>query len=524
MLIAFPTKSESSRANAFTGTTTGSTTGGSTGGTTGGSTGGSGHWDVTYTVASDTFETDGPCGDYAGTWSPPYNAGGCGTGGGGPLLFCLSYGDAYVSGTVTAHLVWNDGNGGQTNPPEAVVVEERSFAAWGGDSGSCSCGLTVVDSHSTANRSGDKSGLRWTVKENPGTSFDMPVSCSMSAYGHVSSTSAYNPYGGCYVSYGITPHDVRLNLDGGLVAAPGTSYLIGQLLTGTIVAPYTVASRTWSVSGGEPFKRFDVDFVPGAQISTGHRVNLASTDLSAATLACCFARTGSPTISCALHLTLPELSPTGGLAVTVSKDTATVAPTSSVSVDHDGTVILVNSSLHSGATLRISTSSRMDWSGTVTSPSGYGSDGGWNFTQLITLGSSRHVPPSTTQTEQCGNGTAWWTSGLDTAWGYEPQDGLFPDDGTEGHAFDCPSFGLEADADSYSARQDFEVYQLYLPPGTGSQYVPLKKFTWYWTGTATWGGSPWVLSGDSCGHTAPLNYPSFPDWDHLVQAPHITFR
>lgn len=465
--------------------------------------------------------------------------GGAWTGGSGPIFALYTYGTGETSGEVTAHFAW-DGGSPHVDPPERVVVEERATASWSGDSGSVSCGLTVVDSHSTANHGADESGLRWTVVDSHSGSFSLPTSCTMSADVAVAQNSPYNIWGSCLVTYSATPHDVRLDLTGGLVDDPGTRYLIGQRLTGTIDAPFTVASRTWSVSGGDAFKAFSHDYDYPPPVSYGHRIDLTSSDFSATDLICCFAKEDSATVTCNLKLTLPELNPTGGLSVTLSKDTEIEAPTVTTLTITDGTIVLTDPTSKPDARLVLANASPntspvkgIIWSGGVTSPSGYGTGGGWCYFQILTLGSTCHVPPSTTLTEQCGSSSwGWWTVGLDSTYPYEPVNDLFntfvdvANPTTTHEANDSPYFPLNdpSGADSFNLRQDFEVYQMYQPPGAGSQLVPVQKFTWYWAGSATWNGSTWSLTGATNSHTTPVDYPSFPDWSHLMKGFDITFR
>gem|GEM_PF-6886443 len=113
--------------------------------------------------------------------------------------------------------------------------------------------------------------------------FDLPFSCSP--------TASAGDNGIITVSYTVTVDSPSITLAGGLLASPGTSYLIGQQLTATTRLPFqlTASSWAWSVTGGDPFKSFAVDDVPGTLHSTGHRVDLSQTDLSASQLACCFA-------------------------------------------------------------------------------------------------------------------------------------------------------------------------------------------------------------------------------------------
>jgi len=235
-------------------------------------------------------------------------------------------------------------------------------------------------------------------------------------------------------------------------------------------------------------------------------------------------------------------SPTAGLDVPFSAGTSTALPTAPDVSIVDGVVQIANPTSRGGATIGVvnaspppSPVSGIYWSDTVKTLDGYGTGGGWDYIQIVTLGSSRTLTSGGTQTEQCGTDDqsnpdhGWWTRGLDSTYPYEPlldnppdvfaADGIFV-----GKANDHPSFDLTSDATSYTARQDFEVWEMYLPPGDRSQFVPLQKFTWSWGGTATWDGSEWLLTGESQTHTDPTRLPSFPDWTYPVRASYVVFR
>jgi len=55
---------------------------------------------------------------------------------------------------------------------------------------------------------------------------------------------------------------------------------------------------------------------------------------------------------------------------------------------------------------------------------------------------------------------------------------------------------------------------MYLPNGTGSCYVPLKAFNWFWAGQAqpTGSGGIWQLSNTNSGWSLGDEYPTHPQW------------
>jgi hypothetical protein len=82
------------------------------------------------------------------------------------------------------------------------------------------------------------------------------------------------------------------------------------------------------------------------------------------------------------------------------------------------------------------------------------------------------------------------------------------------------------------SNETFKMYVMFLPPGGKSQYVPLlftqtggppfsAYIQWSWTGTATWDGMKWNLTG--AGQSAgpggtSTNIDYHPIWTQNVQA------
>jgi hypothetical protein len=107
-------------------------------------------------------------GDYGGSYG-----GGALTGGGfpgSPPLLASGPGTASATGQITVVFEWDDGGNPANLPPPVAIVKETSFAYYFGDSGSCANGLgnpvVMVSPYEAYS-----SGIRWTVKQNPGVEF-----------------------------------------------------------------------------------------------------------------------------------------------------------------------------------------------------------------------------------------------------------------------------------------------------------------------------------------------------------------
>ena len=224
------------------------------------------------------------------------------------------------------------------------------------------------------------------------------------------------------------------------------------------------------------------------------------------------------------------------------------------------------------------------YSGTTTSTD----SGGFRWVQVVTYGTTRTVadgsPKGTVQQKVCGPAAGspgvYWNRGLDTFYPYAPVDtsdvnfnppntvdandgwglmyranggtrdanGNLTGPGESGdtpgndlHRQDAASGGTTTGApkaSAYRIRDDFTVYQLYRPPGAGSQFVPVQSFHWYWGGRLKWSESPTAPGGgiwlstipefgfhdfDSITPRASIVFPDFL-WDRLMHGDFTTFR
>ncbi|MFY9234334.1 MAG: hypothetical protein WAO58_07730 [Fimbriimonadaceae bacterium] len=111
---------------------------------------------------------------------------------------------------------------------------------------------------------------------------------------------------------------------------------------------------------------------------------------------------------------------------------------------------------------------------------------------------------------------------LDTTYPYEPDPydpapgspGTFAADGVPNIRGDAPVAPLFPPTISQtSALDSFDLWLMYLPPGTGSVFVPIKKLQWFWAGDAQRTiPNPWILVSSDSGWGYAGDYPAFPAW------------
>ncbi len=221
-------------------------------------------------------------------------------------------------------------------------------------------------------------------------------------------------------------------------------------------------------------------------------------------------------------MTVPTGSkPSTGIDATPNVDAVTVGPTSTYQTVSVGSVTITASNSIALAHCAVDSTVGILFRSTISTPSAYvhsgsgaSAKGGWHYVQLISLGRTR-VVSGTTQTLRVGG----QTDGLDTCYPYEPA-GVTPNvwdaDTTERRADDGPAESLDTIASSYTINEHFNVYVMYMPPGSDSKFVPLRKYPWSWGGTATYASSVWTLSASSASCSSAVDYPAHPNWARLI--------
>jgi len=464
-------------------------------------------------------------------------------------------GDLHCDGAITATFTWS--GGADDPPPTSVVIMEQSSVIAGGvamsnglpstftlDSGvdfnPVTGSPTPASGASYVNLNSSSGGTRYKIKEAPGLSFSITCSPSLEVVGIDMSVAGPPSNGGGSgrggISYQATATPLEIVLSGGIGARDQKKFLIGQQVTATIATgglTATNANYYWAVSGGEAFKSWTPTDKPNTSTTF---VGLSGQ--TASTLTFCFRKVASSgtkeTVACPVHLAVPTGAlPTAGLDAQLSRDCTVDVPIVTFTA-FTGTVQSIISDHFPDKTnpkgmqfldcldpllTAKGQSEGISWNGTVKAPTGYGSGGGWNYTQLVTPGRS---------TTTAGVALPFSLNGtlvLDNTFGYDPvftdTPSLFPDDGTLEESYDSPSyyfgqpFGTASHVEVFD---NFQTYILYKPPGTGSQFVPLKNSTWYWKGQGDQGtsGGIWILSKQDAKWTLGSDFPVHPMWSHNV--------
>lgn len=337
---------------------------------------------------------------------------------------------------------------------------------------------------------------------------------------------------------------------------------------------------------GNPFKQFY--FTRGANGSAGHKIDLSPSDYTAPSLVCCFANQGNPAITCATHLAVPSGAlPTEGLDVTVSANISVSRPnlppisppdTSTLGVTPGVNFLSPGSQTTPGL---LSVTDADDLNGTKTAPLGTAyrarvttpdefvqnmsnlqAFGGWVWVQGIEEASYRTCGSSIKQTLQLNPDSSGDTlHGLDFDLPYAPVTTydmtgvdtidndpahssstfkMYVANGKLGRTHDTPleplyltdstsphdSNGQPIAAGFYAIDETFSVWQMYRPPGEGSQFVPVQSFRWHWTSGdgIQWNGSAWGYKSSMHGGVTRLPADTvWPSWARVYQGSHPHF-
>ncbi|RYG39571.1 hypothetical protein EON81_00275 [bacterium] len=372
-------------------------------------------------------------------------------------------------------------------------------------------------------------GTRYSVKTDPGASFN--VNCSPSA----SASDASGHLADTLVSYNASTYipELVFNDNNGIYVGGSRRYLIGQKVEAALTIPSSVASssvsKNWSAIGGNAFH----DWVA----SDGEAPNPTPIIAGQEDFSCYFRKPLPALISVGAHLDFPAfVAPTGGIDLQMAVPVEVVRPpvTSFIcrmrpdfvsppasyafgGLNYNYTSNGVGIYYHNlsetspytflgffglpcpspnpvGA-YPLSVGIRWDgymktWTGSTSSnPWPSGSQGGWHFVQTVVCDRTRvHL----TMNEKLeANGVKM----LDTSYPYEPESystntpdevvGQWPADGSSHSAGDAPSTPLTSVTSSTkTGHETFECYMMYIPPGNESRYVPMVKVDWFWSGEA----------------------------------------
>lgn len=445
------------------------------------------------------------------TGQPPDSHGGggwsCNEGSPPGTLGVAGTGSVECTGTITGTITWQ----GEGEMPSAVVIKETATALWNGEDGVAADGMGNF-----AGSSGTITTVRYSGITDPATV--IVKSCAPYAYAEY---YGEDPPAVAGVSYKVEVIPVEVMLGGGIGEPHEKKFLIGQLVTGTVVAQgdndLTQTTWSWSVDKGEPFKDYQ------ASDSLGVFIALTAGDLDDATLLFHFKKPESEfvRVQCQVHFAVPQGSlPSGGIIVAPHRDCLDKAPGDTLLVTVPGSTDIY---YQGGAywanltppVLGLQTVNPFNfgtqWSNQVTTPSEFGPDlGSWNITQLVT--------PQ--RTVVAGGSHVWSLNGLTVL------DGMFPYSHIETPCNDSHSGGdapgNELSSPSYTTQskvnnETFTTYSMYKPPGEGSVYVPLSCYRWSWTGTADKINFVWTLSGANQGIFQRIQkFPPHPVWTQNV--------
>lgn len=445
-------------------------------------------------------------------------------------------GTATCTGDITTTFTWvpDQGNSTTDPPPTSVVIAEEGNTAVSSynsvpdtvaTTATCDNGLGfsfVPTTGSNNSKNGTSNGTRYQIKENPGSAFTIKCSPSATVEGTGIDWPPTTNGGNLSLRYKATALPLEVVLSGGIGPKNNKSFLIGQQVSGSISAgglPVVPKSCNWSADAGSPFSDYKVVWSASTPNTTSATfVPLGTQTQPTVSFHFKQAPTGGATANVSTPVTLAVPAgalPAAGLTTTLTQQCYIDPPNKTIDV-HIGTVQgLPNAASPqymglSGATTPEGDIVGIFWRGTVTTPSKYGSGGGWNVTQLITPSRTRRENGVMQKTQANG------VLALDTTFGYEPVSPkpLYTDNGVVQGNSDSPSTPWDTTTSIKSANDSFNDYMMYLPNGTGSCYVPLRAFNWFWAGQAQPNGSTgaWQLSNTNSGWSLGAEYPAHPQW------------
>lgn len=444
-----------------------------------------------------------------------------------------SYGSVTCSGQITVTMTWKptDGDDDDTPPPYVMIVMD-STANWSGDSGNCANGLD----HSPVpnpplNGYQQSSGISYELVAGKDEIIRYITPTAYALVNNPALGESTTAVAGVSIKYTAVPIEIKLT--GVLHPDKDRRILIGQTLGAYVsIGGLPMGNNPtyeWDVSGGDPFQEFVVNYVSGQpesayvdefspQTTEELSTHLRTHSESPYQVTCTFYW---PWRNTTLELTEDVLAskPSASTSVeTVFPDLYAVSGSTYVQTmtDPDATAHRQEDPFVPG----------IEWIGDIETPSVFGGGGSWAIVQLITPGRERDglVPFDTRPEPGLPAIPINGLQGLDKVFpypGFPPySDGIYPADGTPRSSNDNPQepviIGLLYNH-WVDVLDSFDTYYFYKPPGTYSQWVPLRKLDWYWesaahcnAGVATWvwdaRGAAWSYSGSF--------FPPHPEWTY----------
>ena len=415
--------------------------------------------------------------------------------------------DAMAIGSVTPTLTWVPAAGKtlQTDPPsEPVYILETASAFWsttyeplpwtGGDAsdglGDSAVAVDLIygaGQTSSGTHLVQKDGSSGIIKLDPvWMDADTPTYTSSSIWGYAQA--------GCSLS--VQPFNATLTLPGTTQDTDGSdNILIGQGCMGSFTGDepeLTLSNFQWD-AGGAVFDQFQV----APDQSWGHATPVTSDQWQQPNPHWHYLQYDgrSFTVTCSATANI------NGAAVGTIRGQRKVrvwAPYYYLGANV-GPCTIVGDIVQAGG-VDIETQPGIKFTGRVGTPAlfklpstgsgmpGSSGNGTWAFLQLCNLNEAVYssvVLPSQLTTDGYE---------LDNGW---PYFGQYDANSTDANpapvsAPDSPVVGFNATADKFLISDDFQMYMMYLPPGSASQWVPLDKLPWHWDVNSSELGGQWV--------------------------------
>ncbi len=397
------------------------------------------------------------------------------------------------SGAITTLWTWQPAPGqtAASDPaPASVVVQETCTAKVRGTNGTTdpvtgvcdtgvgvSCPLTLTQIWSAA----ECTGTRYRVVSGGPT---VRVTCSPQAQCSGLSDSVH-------VRYTPAIFPVTISLTGTTKDSSGNqNILIGQGCTGSLstAAPVTFSNYQWS-AGGAVFDQFQV----ASDQSWGHTTPVSSDQWQQPNPYWHYLQydSGPFAVTCSATVSV------GGTAIGTVQGQQNVqvwAPYYYMGANV-GPCTIVNNVVQAGG-VDIQTQPGINFTGRVGTPALFTtsgvkpsvSAGSWAFLQLCKLDESINSSVWPSKTLNTGGYE------LDNIWPYWNQYIANSTDANPNSASapDSPAVGLDTTTDNIVINDDFQMYMMYLPPGSNSQWVPLDRLTWHWDVNSSEVGSQWI--------------------------------